>query len=384
MVLTSISILCQSGVYADRSIGFAAPDKLDNRLLSVSKKQIPGEPEGKWRILVDKVLMKSNNWVMTKDHVKEIKDAGFNVLSPRVGGTDFDRVRKIAGYAHEVGIKYVAWMRGSLSSKLSDQYTHPDGLTQPIYSPNSNQLWNSLRMNIIRHAKLSLQVPSIIGSFIDFENYAKGKKDRGNLYDISIDQKIISEFSSSIEKKIPHLAPDKRKKWLESNNIWNTFIQYQIKSWRKKAKQLKIELDKINPNYFLIIYPSTNTRFINQALIPEWSKGNAPLVLADASTYGRGSSLMPTRLALFSNKKKLKDNIQTVAEHINNIRYLGGIDPLAAGADPEFSSRNANMISDHVDGYWVFYEGVEYSGKHSEYFKWFKNTNSELDKRYLH
>ena len=32
----------------------------------------------KLRILVDKVLMASNKWVMTEDHVKEIADAGFN------------------------------------------------------------------------------------------------------------------------------------------------------------------------------------------------------------------------------------------------------------------------------------------------------------------
>jgi len=71
----------------------------------------------KLRVLVDKVLMADNDWVMTQKHVDEIRDAGFNVVCPRVGGDDMDRVRRVATWAQERGMFYMAWMRGSLATE---------------------------------------------------------------------------------------------------------------------------------------------------------------------------------------------------------------------------------------------------------------------------
>ena len=42
--------------------------------------------QDKFRVLVDKVLSKSTDWVMTEKHMDEIHEAGFNVIVPRVGG----------------------------------------------------------------------------------------------------------------------------------------------------------------------------------------------------------------------------------------------------------------------------------------------------------
>ena len=40
-----------------------------------ARRQRLGTPQDPYRILVDKVLMASNNWVMTPDHVAEMKAA---------------------------------------------------------------------------------------------------------------------------------------------------------------------------------------------------------------------------------------------------------------------------------------------------------------------
>jgi len=71
----------------------------------------------KLRILVDKVLMASNKWVMTEDHVKEIADAGFNVVSPRLGNEDMAEVRRIAELAGKHGIFHMTWMRGVMTAR---------------------------------------------------------------------------------------------------------------------------------------------------------------------------------------------------------------------------------------------------------------------------
>ncbi len=59
--------------------------------------------------------------------------------------------------------------------------------------------------------------------------------------------------------------------------------------------------------------------------------------------------------------------------------YIGGIDPIVQGADPEFCGKNAVMISQVTDGYWVFYEGPTYTKDHPDYFKWFTWANKAID-----
>jgi hypothetical protein len=49
------------------------------------------------------------------------------------------------------------------------------------------------------------------------------------------------------------------------------------------------------------------------------------------------------------------------------------------GADPEFSGKNAVMISEVTDGYWIFYEGPTYTkNDHAQYWKWFTWANAAI------
>jgi len=58
--------------------------------------------------------------------------------------------------------------------------------------------------------------------------------------------------------------------------------------------------------------------------------------------------------------------------------YAGGIDPVVSGADPEFCGKNAVMISEATDGYWIFYEGPKYNVDHPDYFRWFTWANEHI------
>jgi hypothetical protein len=40
-----------------------------------------------------------------------------------------------------------------------------------------------------------------------------------------------------------------------------------------------------------------------------------------------------------------------------------------------FSGKNAVMIDQVADGYWVFCEGPGYDGEHEQYFAWFDGAN---------
>lgn len=68
----------------------------------------------KLRVLVDKVLMAANDWVMAEAHVEEIAAAGFNVVTPRRGNDDIGEVRRIASLAAWHGMRHMPWMRATL------------------------------------------------------------------------------------------------------------------------------------------------------------------------------------------------------------------------------------------------------------------------------
>jgi len=331
------------------------------------------------RILVDKVLMLDNKWVMTEEHVREIKAAGFNVVSPRLGGTDPARVRKVATMAQKHGMFYVAWMRGSLSTPKdvpeSLRYVYPDGHSCNIYSPNADELWDWMEKTILEHVRISFEIPAMAGSFLDFENYAAGKA--GNCNALSYDEPTFHAFAEWLNLELPVLEPEQRAEWLAERKLDQAFRDFQIIGWRKRARRIRQKIDEINPQFLLLIYPAPGTLLMTEALYPEWATDAAPLVLCNASTYGRPSEFMDEKAALKANRKILKDTMKVPrAAGIPHV-YLGGIDPACPGADPEFCGKNASLICDVTDGYWIFYEGPEYKKDHPEYFRWFKMANAD-------
>jgi hypothetical protein len=350
-------------------------------LLAASARAAKREDLGrsdKYRVLVDKVLMASNGWVMTEDHVRQIADAGFNVVCPRIGGDDMARVRRVAELAQKHGIYYMAWMRGTLAATSGTRLVWANGLVQDLYSPNSDELWAWMTEKILGQARISVEVPSIVGVFLDYENYASGRQ--GNCYALSYDDKILGEFARSRHIDLPQLAPAERYPWLIQRGLHDEFAKFQIRLWRARCRRLRQQVDAINPRFQFIVYPAPGTLFITEAVYPEWATKQAPLILADACTYGRpGGLIVPHQAALRGNRGLLQASMDSARASGVPLLYMGGIDPLVDGADPEFCGKNAVMISDISDGYWIFYEGPTY-GKpdHEAYWRWFTRANREI------
>lgn len=332
----------------------------------------------KLRVLVDKVLMQANGWVMTENHVKQIAEAGFNVVSPREGGDDMHQVRLISQYAQKYGLYHIPWMRGTLATKQGPKLVWSNGQEQPIYSPNSDELWDWMSRMIIQYAKISVETPSLMGVFLDFENYSMGMdfvRKIGNAYPLSYDDKILKEFATEKNIVLPNLKLGERHDWLQKKGLHQDFSDFQIANWRTRAKKLRNAIDSINPQFQFCVYPIGDMLFLQNAVFQEWATGRAPLIVADAITYGRPSKYMLHKPALMSNLERLERNMGTIPKGISNILYMGGIDPVVNFADPEFSGRNAVMISEASNGYWVFYEGPEIGKDHEQYWKWFTQAN---------
>ncbi|NMA41432.1 MAG: hypothetical protein GX937_14780 [Lentisphaerae bacterium] len=331
----------------------------------------------KFRILVDKVISPPNKWKFTPAMMQEIKDAGFNVVSPRIGGHDLAVCREQTKMAYDAGLYYMAWMRGTLTAKQDVKMVWEDGAEQNLCSPNSDEFWEWTTDLVLGHARISAEIPTFIGSFLDYENYAPNS--RGNCYGLSYDLKILAEFGKSIGRAIPELPPAERHPWLVKNKLDGQFRTFQINSWRERCRRLREQVDAINPKFQFIVYPAPGTLFMLEAVCHEWGTEQAPLILADAYTYGRPSEFMDEAPSLLANRKMLLDNMASIRPMGVPHLYSGGIDPVVKGADPEFCGKNASMISEVTDGYWIFYEGPSYTKEdHGVYFEWFARANAEI------
>ena len=335
----------------------------------------------KLTILVDKVMQPTADWVTEEWMVKASADAGFNVFSPRVGHERLDEVRDVTAWCEKHGIFHMPWMRGSLTAPDGSRgdgkrLVWASGTEQPLWSPNSDEFWEWTSKYIIEYAKMSAENPHIMGVFLDYENYAPGKE--GNLYALSYDDLILDKFAKARGIDLPELALGVRKSWIEERNLSDEFRGFQIGHWRDRCRALRKAVDAHDPAFQFCIYPAPGTAFMVEAAYREWATEPAPLILADPSTYGRPSRFFEQAASLAKNRQRLIDNMQVPAQSGIPFIYSGGIDPIVGGADPEFSGKNAVMISEITGGYWIFYEGPKYGEDHPDYFKWFTWANGHI------
>jgi len=337
----------------------------------------------KLTILVDKVMQPEAGWVTEEWMVKATAEAGFNVFSPRAGHDRLDEVRQVTAWCTQYGLYHMPWMRGSLSAPPGPEadgkrVVWAGGSEQPLWSPNSDEFWDWTTRYVVEYAKISAEDERLMGVFLDYENYAPGGKE-GNLYYLSYDDAILTEFARS--KGIDSIPDDlsKRKAWLEEQGLHDDFAEFQIEHWRERCRRLRRAVDEIEPTFQFCVYPAPGTPFMVEAVYPEWATKKAPLILADASTYGRSSRFLPEQEALRVNREKLIERMQVPREAGIPFLYAGGIDPAVRGADPEFSGKNAVAICEVTDGYWIFYEGPTYTKQdHADYWKWFTWANTAI------
>ncbi len=338
--------------------------------------------EVKLTVLVDKVMQPVAGWKTEEWMVREAAEAGFNVYSPRHGYEDLEAVRRVSEWCAKYGIYHLVWMRGTLTAPEGAEsdgrrLVWPNGGEQLLWSPNSDAFWEWTTRYIIEYAKISRELPSLLGVFLDYENYAPGAQN--NCYELSYDLDILRRFAAAKQVELPELQPAERRQWLVDKGLHDAFEAYQVDHWRERCRTLRQAVDRLDPKFQFCIYPAPGTPFMVRACYPEWTTKAAPIILADPWTYGRASRFAPQERALQKNREILERGLQIPREAGIPYIYIGGIDPVVGGADPEFSGKNAVMCSEVTDGYWIFYEGPTYTkDDHKQYFKWFRWANEAI------
>jgi len=330
------------------------------------------------RILVDKVfaLPTPTNEILPDDYAV-IRDVGFNVICPRWGSEDDERISRDLALAERSGLSYLTWLRGTESAPKGDPHslTWADGTVQNLYSPNAQALWDGLEERILAYARLS-RGAVLKGVFLDFENYAENSQ--GDGYSLSYDTPTMEAFASSREVKIPDLPAVERRPWLDRQGLHEAFEQWQRGLWRERARRLRRRVDSINPDFLFVVYPFPHTPFLREA-VPEWATLRAPAVIASAVTYRGCQFPFDDRSAVERNAGDVRLEISELKARRFPFLYIGGIDPIVAGADPEFCGKNASVTCRNSNGYWVFYEGPKPgSAEHHRYMAWFSRANQDI------
>ncbi len=349
-----------------------AQDTWEARRAELGSRQQP------YRILVDKVLMLANDWVMTPEHVAEIREVGFNVVVPRIGADDNARVERVARMAEDQGMFYMPWIRGTVVEKGDPtlRVTDAAGRYGELASPNAEALWAYWRDRILFYAQLSREVPSVLGVFMDFENYDSSRVGGGMCYALSYDEPVLKAFADAQGLALPAPLPADRAAWVEAQGATAAFEQFQVDLWRTRARELRAEVDDLNPQFQFVVYPARSSLFIREAVWREWHTAQAPLVMAEVDTYWRHEYELGAAL------ERLRSIMETARAELDKvdptIRYMAGLDPVVSGANPEFEGKSAVLGAELGNGYWVFYEGPEYDGTHKDYFAWFRRANDEI------
>jgi hypothetical protein len=337
--------------------------------------------QAKLRILVDKVMQPTADWTTEEWMVKAAAEAGFNVWSPRRGHERLDEVRQVTDWCRKYGLYHMPWMRGSLKAPTGQEadgqrMVWANGDESPVWSPNADAFWDWTRRYIVEYARISAKDKTLMGVFLDYENYWPGGQ--GNLYSLSYDDLILEKFAKATKIELPKLALDERAPWLKKQGVHDAFESFQVAHWRERCRALRTAVDAHDPTFQFCVYPAPGTPFMVRAIYPEWATEDAPLILADACTYGRPSRFLPEPASLKKNQQRLRQRRKTAEEAGIPYLYAGGIDPVVRGADPEFCGKNAVAISEATDGYWIFYEGPEYDKDHPAYWRWFTWANRAI------
>jgi len=329
----------------------------------------------KIRVLVDKIFSRNKNRAISDSDFKVIKNMGFNVLSTKWSSCNKEKLRRDAEMCKKNAMYFLPWMRGTLKNVKHEAHklVWNNGVVQDIYSPNSPYLWEYLEKWLLYYAKLSKEYP-VAGVMFDFEIYAKNKQ--AHAYYPSYDLYTVREYCKErgIKKDFANISTAKCVSFAKT--LGKDFSDWQIGKWRLNARRLREKIDAVNPGFMFFVYMGDTPFF--QEIARELGTDRAPIVICDASTYGK-SAILSEKNALLEHGKSVQKAKASCSKKDYPCLYTGGIDPAVHGADPEFSGKNAVIISKYGDGYWVFFEGYRRKDKKvKEYINWFTQANKDI------
>lgn len=216
-----------------------------------------------------------------------------------------------------------------------------DGRVEAYACPLEERFWREyLTKEMVQRAALS-QVASlqVDGLWIDFELYSTVTGQRYYTNACYCDY-CMNEFALAQGIRIPALANDERRPWLEENGLGEEYTQFLQSRVEQYATELREQIRRVNPNMLLGFYPTpSNWSLIGVARA--FSTERLPIILWATDTYGGGGP------------NNVPDNWREQYEELGiNARYCAGM------LLRRYSAKNLAAYIYHTsarcDGYWLF------------------------------
>ena len=308
------------------------------------------------RIMVAKVFPRDEDALPQEKYFKMVGEAGFDVIIPTKGRDNPKLIDKCVGLAGKYGMKHMLVRRGTEPAGDSgEQFVWQNGVFQAMARPFSEKLWkDTILPRALAHARRS-QTTAAVGMWLDFELYERN--DQQNVQWYTYDDLTITEFSADIGREIPHLPPEDRYDWFDANGLLDAFHTYQRDRYRDQVRNVRKQIDKIDPRFQFGLYPGPMQPFLPIAC-KELATAAAPIVLTPADTYARAIATLPDSICLDSSRVWCQRSRVLSKTYDFPHLVLGGIMPGHQGADPVWNAKNAYTVASGVDGYWLFFQQV--------------------------
>ncbi|QQE10223.1 hypothetical protein JD969_11975 [Planctomycetota bacterium] len=322
----------------------------------------------KYLVIFDKVLRPIKSSFIKEDVIKKTAEAKFNVYGLRIhhsiiGRTRNNLIKQTADYCQKYNISCMPIERGSFKVTVNEKndgkcVTWKDGTTSPVLSPNLPEFWDKLESAIKPIAEASKTHSSIIGAFVDFENYYTDRRRLGDYYSVSYDPYSVNAFLVHIKQPQQKLNYNQTYPWIVENKLQQQFVDWQKKLWISKSKELRNNIDKINPNFRFFVYPGETTFFVD-AIYSNWGTEKAPIILAHAGSTYRKTPFTPWHDTVNYCKKRIKFAKEKASKQHLKGQMLSAIYSSNKNLSEEGLGRIAQVIANQTDGYWFFYQDVE-------------------------
>ncbi|WP_432798744.1 hypothetical protein [Poriferisphaera sp. WC338] len=339
-------------------------------------------------VLFDKILHPFTNSFITERAIRSAAEAKFNTYclvthESIKGDTRLQLIKQTALFCEKYNLSCLPAERLSFRANTLDRrngkwITWKNGTAEPILSPNTNDFWEHLERKILPIVSLSTTNKSIIGVFVDFENYFFKNKKPGNYYPVSYDPYSLRAFQKEKQLPIEEIPYGKTSSWLIENDFDNAFISWQKRLWVQKSVVFRKKIDRINPKFRFFIYPG-RTPFLTEAVYNNWGTEQAPIVLAYAGVQSRKTKYMTWPESIEYSIKNLREAEDKARLHNMCGQFISGLYTSNQSWSEEGLSRIAQVIANQTDGYWFFYQRFKNSPyQHKTLWNAFTKANQEI------
>jgi hypothetical protein len=337
----------------------------------------------KHRIFITKIY--PGHGILSSSDFRQLADAGFTAVVDRWA----DDLPGFIQGATSVGLDSMTWDLGLVwGSNLPRTVTYQGKQTGNAVAYSADT-WSVIREMIIGRVELSLTYPAFKAVLLDFEIYDPNKTNGyAESYDDYIFVKFLTDKGYSIPSPLTPVAS--RRSYLDTRGLLEQFIAYQYDRVAAEVRQIRHEIDSINPYFQIGVY---GWGPLIEAVKENITSEVAPVLILDAATYTRSPWVTggydittPDRIAL---RWSMLTNFER--EQVQNTKnypsvYLGGHDPQTVGDGNlyKFTVRQAFNSYVYGSGYWVWTEWDAPNGWEKQAFvnalmAYFKESQTAID-----